>query len=41
LRGHGLEIVEALALRQGWTPDPPGKMVWADVPMHWPNSAHR
>jgi two-component sensor histidine kinase len=36
VRGHGLEIVAALALRQGWTPDPPGKTVWADVPTHWP-----
>jgi histidine kinase-like protein len=36
VRGHGLEIVAALALRQGWTPDPHGKTVWADVPTHWP-----
>jgi Histidine kinase-like ATPase domain len=36
VRGHGLEIVAGLAPRHGWTPDPPGKMVWADVPTHWP-----
>ena len=36
LRGHGLEIVTALALRQGWTPDPHGKTIWADVPTSWP-----
>lgn len=35
-RGRGLEIVAALALRHSWTPDPPGKTVWADVPTHWP-----
>lgn len=35
-RGHGLEILEALTLRRGWTPDPYGKTVWADVPWHWP-----
>jgi hypothetical protein len=36
LRGHGLEIVTALALRQGWTLDPHGKTIWADVPTSWP-----
>jgi histidine kinase-like protein len=35
LRGHGLEVVAALVLRLGWTPDPHGKTVWADVPTHW------
>jgi hypothetical protein len=37
VRGHGLEIVGVLALRQGWTPDAPGKTVWADVPTRWPS----
>jgi hypothetical protein len=36
VRGRGLEIVETLALRHGWTPEPHGKTVWADVPTHWP-----
>ena len=36
VRGHGLQIVTALALRHGWAPDPHGKTVWADVPTHWP-----
>jgi anti-sigma regulatory factor (Ser/Thr protein kinase) len=38
IRGHGLKIVEALALRRGWTPEPDGKTVWADVPTDWPES---
>ena len=36
VRGRGLQIVAALALRHGWTPDPHGKTVWADVPTRWP-----
>ena len=35
-RGHGLQIVEGLALRRGWTPEQHGKTVWADVPTDWP-----
>jgi len=35
-RGHGLQIVEGLALRRGWTPEQHGKTVWADVPTSWP-----
>lgn len=34
-RGRGVHLVEALSLRWGWTPDPPGKIVWADVPTEW------
>ena len=36
-RGHGVQIVAALAMRHGWTPDPQGKTVWADVPVGWPD----
>jgi two-component sensor histidine kinase len=36
IRGHGLQIVAALALRRGWTPEPDGKTVWAAVPTDWP-----
>jgi hypothetical protein len=35
-RGHGLQIVEGLALRRGWIPERHGKTVWADVPTSWP-----
>jgi anti-sigma regulatory factor (Ser/Thr protein kinase) len=35
-RGRGLQLVEALSMRWGWTSDPPGKLVWADVPPRWP-----
>jgi hypothetical protein len=35
-RGRGLEIVAALALRHGWTPNRDGKIVWADIPHGWP-----
>jgi anti-sigma regulatory factor (Ser/Thr protein kinase) len=38
-RGRGLEMVEALSSRWGWTPDPPGKLVWADVRTEWPDSS--
>ncbi len=36
-RGHGVQIVAALARQHGWTPDPQGKTVWADVPVGWPD----
>ena len=36
-RGHGVQIVAALAMRHGWTPNPQGKTVWADVPVGWPD----
>jgi two-component sensor histidine kinase len=36
-RGHGLKIVEGLALRRGWNPEQHGKTVWADVPTNWPS----
>ncbi|HEY0814913.1 MAG TPA: ATP-binding protein [Pseudonocardia sp.] len=35
-RGRGLDLVAALALRQGWTLEPDGKTIWADVPTDWP-----
>jgi hypothetical protein len=35
-RGRGVHLVEALSSRWGWTADPPGKVVWADVPTEWP-----
>jgi anti-sigma regulatory factor (Ser/Thr protein kinase) len=35
-RGRGLQLVEALSSRWGWTADPPGKVTWADVPTRWP-----
>ena len=35
-RGRGVHLVQALSLRWGWTPDPPGKVVWADVLTEWP-----
>lgn len=40
-RGRGVHLVDALSLRWGWTPDPPGKVVWADVPTEWPTEGHR
>ena len=36
IRGRGVYLVDALSLRWGWTPEPPGKVVWADVPTAWP-----
>jgi hypothetical protein len=36
-RGNGVQIVAALAMGHGWTPDPQGKTVWADVPVGWPD----
>ena len=38
-RGRGLQMVEALSSRWGWTLDPPGKLVWANVPTEWPDSS--
>jgi hypothetical protein len=35
-RGRGLQVVEALSLRWGWTDEPAGKTVWADVVTEWP-----
>ena len=35
-RGRGMQFVEALSIRWGWTAAPPGKVVWADVPTRWP-----
>jgi hypothetical protein len=35
-RGHGVQLVAALALRHGWTPRSSGKTVWADVSAGWP-----
>lgn len=35
-RGRGLQLVDALCLRWGWTDDVDGKTVWADVPIGWP-----
>ena len=35
-RGHGVQLVAALALRHGWTPHADGKTVWADVSDSWP-----
>lgn len=32
VRGRGLHLVEALSSRWGWSDDPPGKVVWAEVP---------
>jgi len=36
-RGHGVQIVAALAQRHGWTPHANGKTVWADVSTGWPD----
>jgi anti-sigma regulatory factor (Ser/Thr protein kinase) len=35
-RGRGLQVVEALSSRWGWTNEPAGKTVWADVLTEWP-----
>jgi anti-sigma regulatory factor (Ser/Thr protein kinase) len=35
VRGRGLQLVDALS-QWGWTDDPPGKVVWADVTTRWP-----
>jgi hypothetical protein len=36
VRGRGLHLVDALS-QWGWTDDPPGKVVWADVTTRWPD----
>jgi anti-sigma regulatory factor (Ser/Thr protein kinase) len=36
-RGRGLQLVDALSSRWGWTDDSPGKVVWAEVPTRWPS----
>ncbi len=35
-RGRGLQMVDALSSRWGWTNDSTGKTVWADVSIGWP-----
>jgi anti-sigma regulatory factor (Ser/Thr protein kinase) len=35
-RGRGLQVVEALSSRWGWTDETGGKTVWADVLTGWP-----
>lgn len=35
-RGRGLQMVEALSARWGWTDSPGGKVVWAEVVIGWP-----
>jgi anti-sigma regulatory factor (Ser/Thr protein kinase) len=32
VRGRGLQMVEALSSQWGWSDDPVGKIVWAEVP---------
>ena len=34
-RGRGLQLVDGLSTGWGWTADPPGKVVWAEVPTRW------
>jgi len=34
-RGRGLQLVEGLSTEWGWAADPPGKVVWAEVPARW------
>jgi anti-sigma regulatory factor (Ser/Thr protein kinase) len=36
VRGRGLQMVDALSSRWGWTNDASGKTVWADVSVGWP-----
>jgi anti-sigma regulatory factor (Ser/Thr protein kinase) len=36
VRGRGLQLVEAVSSQWGWIDDPPGKVVWAEVPTRWP-----
>ena len=36
LRGRGLSLVDAVSSRWGVIDDPPGKLVWAEVPTAWP-----
>ena len=35
-RGRGLQLVDGLSRRWGWSPDANGKTVWADVSSGWP-----
>jgi len=35
-RGRGLQMVDALSSKWGWTNDDTGKTVWADVTIGWP-----
>jgi anti-sigma regulatory factor (Ser/Thr protein kinase) len=35
-RGRGLQLVDGLSRRWGWSPDTDGKTVWADVSSGWP-----
>ena len=35
-RGRGLQLVDGLSRRWGWSPDADGKTVWADVSRGWP-----
>lgn len=37
LRGRGLQMVDALSSKWGWTNDAGGKTVWADVSIGWPS----
>lgn len=36
-RGRGLQLVDGLSGGWGWTPAPPGKVVWAEVATGWPD----
>ena len=36
-RGRGLQLVDGLSRRWGWSPDAAGKTVWADVTSGWPS----
>ena len=36
VRGRGLQMVDALSSRWGWTNDAAGKTIWADVSIGWP-----
>jgi hypothetical protein len=37
VRGRGLQIVEAVSAQWGWTNGTVGKIVWAQVPIGWPD----
>jgi anti-sigma regulatory factor (Ser/Thr protein kinase) len=36
-RGRGLQLIDAVSSRWGWTTDAAGKTVWADVSIGWPS----
>lgn len=36
VRGRGLQLVDGLSGGWGWSPAPPGKVVWAEVATEWP-----